>query len=415
MLFSLLLAGASVVSAAAADRCRGKGKGKIDCEPSGGFDNLVAFGDSFTDNGRLGHYIANRGSAPAAGQLHNESNVTASGGLTWAQYAAREVEARLYDYAVGGATCSNEIVARDASFIGREFPSVLEDEIPSFQADISFNSLYPSRTAENTVYALWIGTNDLGFGAFLSDSQAPGKTISDFVGCVWTVFDAIYKAGGRRFVLLNTAPLELSPLYAHPDSGGTYDSQFWGTKTQYNITQYGAKIKQYTTSVNTIFSYGVPVEASIKSRWPGATVDLFDVHSLFLDIIKTPQQFLDAPYNVTGYFRHCQATNNSNCVDQTAIGPLSGFLWFDELHPSNKAGKLASSFGQIGSIADKKATRFRHCRPLFGCCCWKLEVRNPLQLEEVKEGCRRVPNVNLIMREPLSCGSSTHQSSPCLW
>ncbi|KAK5660479.1 hypothetical protein OQA88_13027 [Cercophora sp. LCS_1] len=352
MLFSLLLAGASVVSAAAC-RGKGKGKGKGNCDAES-FTNLVAFGDSYTDNGRLVHYIVNSGSAPTAGQLHAESNVTASGGLTWVQYAAREAEATLYDYAVSGATCSNNIVARDAAFIGREFPSVLEDEIPSFTADVAFNALYPTRTAANTVYALWIGTNDLGFDAFLSDSQAPGKTITDFVGCVWSVFDAIYQTGGRRFVLLNTAPLELTPLYAKPENGGTYDSQFWGTKTQYNITEYGAKIKQYSTNVNTIFSYGVPVEASIKSRWPGATVDLFDVHSLFLDIIKTPQEFLDAPYNVTGYFRHCQATDNSNCVDQTALGPRSGFLWYDELHPTDKAGKLSSYCVKLANVADEE-------------------------------------------------------------
>ncbi|KAK4660834.1 hypothetical protein QC762_122580 [Podospora pseudocomata] len=345
MRFSIILAGASA-SIAAASRGRKS------------FDNLVAFGDSYTDNGRLGYYINNGGQAPPPGQYHSVSNTTASGGLTWAQFAAQDAGARLIDYAVSGATCSNKIVERDFAFIGRSFPSVLEDEIPSFTADVKFKSIFPNRTPENTVYALWIGTNDLGFDAFLSDSQAPGTTISDFVDCIWSVFDTIYKTGGRRFVLLNEAPLELSPLYAHPDNGGTGDSQFWNTKTNYNVTQYGQKIKQYTTNVNTIFDYGVPFQVAIKSRWPKATFDLFDVHSLLVDIYSQPQSFLDAPYNVTGYYRHCSSTG-SDCVDQTALGGLSGFLWYDELHPSTKTDEIiADHFLDVVSGKSKYGTRY---------------------------------------------------------
>ncbi|KAK4226799.1 GDSL lipase/esterase [Podospora fimiseda] len=348
MLFSLVLAGASLVAASPP-----KGNKKS------AFTNLVTFGDSFTDNGRLGYYINNAGKAPPPGQLHPESNNTASGGLTWAQYVAQSAGARLADYAIGGATCSNKIVEREFSYIGRSFPSVLEDEIPSFQADIKYKSVFTSRTEDNTVYALWIGTNDLGFDAFLSDSQAPGTTITNFVECVWSVFDAIYKTGGRRFVLLNEAPLERSPLYAPIEKGGTGDSQFWKTKSNYNTTQYSEKIKEYTTSVNTIFEYGVPFQQTIKSRWPKATFDLFDVHRLFLDIYKTPSKYLDAPYNVDSYWHQCDSAGG-NCVDQTAVGPLSGYLWYDELHPSNKADSvIANNFIDVLDGKSKYGTRWQ--------------------------------------------------------
>ncbi|KAK1752114.1 hypothetical protein QBC47DRAFT_425022 [Echria macrotheca] len=344
MLFSLLLvaAGASASSS---------------------FDTLVTFGDSYTDNGRLGYYINNGGKAPPPGQLQTESTTTASGGLNWAQYAARAVNASLVDYAVSGATCSNKLVSRYFAAIKAPFPSVLDDEIPSFEADVNFKSVFPKpRTADGTVYALWIGTNDLGYGGFLSDSQAPGTTISDYVECVWAVLDAIYKNGGRRFVLLNTAPLELAPLYAPAAAnggGGTLDSQFWANKTAYNVTEYAFKIKEYTTSVNKIFAYGVPFQVVIKSRWPGAMVDVFDVHSLIMDIVASPKTYLDAPYNVTGYWHHCLATNSSVCVDQTALGPRSGFLWYDELHPSDKTDSvIASNFVDVVAGKSKYGTRY---------------------------------------------------------
>jgi hypothetical protein len=306
------------------------------------FETLVTFGDSWTDNGRLGYYINNGGKAPPAGQMHGESTTTASGGLAWAQFAAQGADAKLMDYAVSGAVCNNQIVARNAAFIGRTFPAILDDQIPSFEADVGFKTLYPRRTGDNTVYAVWIGTNDLGFDAFLSDSQAPGKTISDFAACNFEVLDRIYKTGGRRFVLLNTGPLEKTPLYAHPDNGGTLDSQFWGTKTQYNMTEYSQKIMEYSTSVNTMLEYAVPVMATIKNRWPKATVDLFDVHSLLADIHSEPAKYLEAPHNVLSYWHQCDASG-ANCVDQ-GESP-DGYMWYDELHPSVRTSKCAFTRG----------------------------------------------------------------------
>lgn len=143
------------------------------------FENLITFGDSYTDDGRLTYYADNNGSAPPAGYLPPQVNVTASGGFAWGQFVQQYTGAAYFDYAVSGATCSNEIVSRYFSGINKPFPSVIDDEIPSFEADVAAETLYLNRTAENTVYALWIGTNDLGYGGFLSDSQAPGVS----VGC----------------------------------------------------------------------------------------------------------------------------------------------------------------------------------------------------------------------------------------
>ena len=294
---------------------------------------------SYTDNGRLAYIASNNGSNPAPGVLPPTINVTASGGLAWPQFVAQDSGARLIDYAVSGATCSNKIIARYLDAIRRPFPSVREDQISSFKADVGFKSMYPNRTAENTVYALWIGTNDLSQDAFLTDSQAPGTTITDYVNCIWEVFDNIYTTGGRRFVLLNLAPLELSPDFASLDAGGAGDSRFWPNKTLYNTTEYSYKMKEYTTNVNTMFDYGAPFHLLVKKRWPGAEFSIFDVHALIKNIFYHPKEYLDAPYNATGYYHRCSAQNQSDCVNQSEYGPLSSFLWYDELHPSEKTGK----------------------------------------------------------------------------
>ncbi|KAL8382620.1 hypothetical protein RB595_006412 [Gaeumannomyces hyphopodioides] len=208
-----------------------------------------------------------------------------------------------------------------------EFPSVLEDQIPSFKTDVDVgaDTLYGgSRTAENTVYAMWIGTNDLGgANAFLVDEHAPGATITNFTDCIWNVFDEIYSTGGRRFVLLNEAPLHLAPLYVPSAVGGIVNSTFWPTKTKYNETAYQQKILQYTTTVNTVFYYGVPFNLIVKRRWPGAKFSIFDVHSLMTDMSLNPTRYFDAPANSTGFYRHCDP-KTGKCVD--SIEPMSSFM-----------------------------------------------------------------------------------------
>lgn len=289
----------------------------------------------------MGYIINHNGENPPPGVYQDVSNVTASGGRTWGQFVEEDAGVNLIDYAISGATCSNEIIARYFDAIKRPFPSVMEDQMPSFTADVAFESLFANRTADNTVYALWIGTNDLGGGAFLNDVQTAGKTITDFVDCVWSVFDAVYKTGGRRFVLFNEAPLEQSPLYKTVEDGGAGDNQYWQDKTTTNMTENSQKILEYTTTVNTLFDYGVPFYTVVKSRWPDASFGIFNVHQLLQDIIDSPADYLDAPADATGFYHHCKATDNSDCTNSE--NPMSSFLWFDELHPSEKTGKLNSA------------------------------------------------------------------------
>lgn len=299
------------------------------------FENLVTFGDSYTDEGRLGYFFGGNG-APPAGELLPESNATSTGGYIWPRIIARNTGAKSFNYAVSGATCSDEIVARYLEGIGQNFPSVTEYELPAFEADREFEDLYGAVEADNTVYALWIGTNDLGGDrAMLTGNQVEGATLGSFVDCTFAVFDRVYEAGGRHFVLLNAVPLELSPLYQLPEEGGTGDSQFWGNKTSYDTELLKDKMLQYTTAVNSMWEYGVPFHLRLGARWPEASFTIFDVHSLFHDIIADPESYLDAPANVTGYYHHCNVDGEA-CVDSEE--PMSSFLWYDELHPSERAG-----------------------------------------------------------------------------
>ncbi|KAI0401660.1 carbohydrate esterase family 16 protein [Xylaria palmicola] len=313
--------------------------------PGAKVKNLVLFGDSYTDEGRLQYFISTGGVAPPAGTLLPTTNATSGGGYTWPYYASQKLGATKYNYAVGGAVCSNEIVYRYLESIKGPFPSVTDYEVPAFKADLEYaranrdSSLFKNRTPQNTVYALWIGTNDLGVGGFLLDQQRPGKTISDYIDCIWSAFDEIYSTGGRRFALLTQAPLELSPLYAAVENGGSGNVNFWPNKTAYDMVEYEAKMLEYTTTVNTIFDYGVPFQLLVRKRWPGASFIVFDTHQILLDIHDEPEKYLTAPANVTGFYRTCPDPSSSvGCVNSQY--PLSSFLWYDSLHPSARADEI---------------------------------------------------------------------------
>jgi hypothetical protein len=137
---------------------------------------------------------------------------------------------------VDGAVCSNDIIYRYLPSIYGPFPDVVY-EVNAFIADTKFvnastgtNTLYTNRRSDNTVYSIWIGTNDLGVDAFLTDSSLNNTVIPDYVDCIYDRFDQLYSNGARYFVLMNTAPLQLTPLYGMPDAGGVTTSQYWPDK-----------------------------------------------------------------------------------------------------------------------------------------------------------------------------------------
>lgn len=235
---------------------------------------------------------------------------------------------------VSGAFCSNEIFSRFLSGINRTFPSVLEDQIPGFLGDVAYvnastgtNTFYTDRRADNTVYALWIGTNDLGRDAFLTDSQRRGLALPALPDCFWAVFDALYAAGARRFVLFQQAPLARSPLYAAPEHGGAPASKYWRDKpTTCNATATEQKMLGNVASVNTMAAYGAPFELRVHRRWPDATIAVFDTHRLLSDIMERPAAYLDAPADAVGFYHRCDPQNDNKCTDSS--NPASSFLWW---------------------------------------------------------------------------------------
>jgi phospholipase/lecithinase/hemolysin len=270
---------------------------------------------------------------------HSQGLATASGGRSWARYASIYSETTLYNYAVSGAVCSNDVTPRLFSAINASFPDIAGYEVPAFLADANYTSPNGTRfftgTPASTAYAIWIGTNDLGNNAFLTNSQVAGKTVADYTDCVYSTVATLRAHGATHFVLLNLAPLNLLPQYALPSAGGRNVTQYFPANGR-NLTDTSFRMQQTVAALNQVYAYRSAVEAT----GGGITIANFDVHGLMTDVYQNPAEYLNGslPLNVTGVVNQCDATG-ANCVRSSSP---DSFMWYDELHPSEQTSRVVA-------------------------------------------------------------------------
>lgn len=201
--------------------------------------------------------------------------MTASGGKVWARFAVESTDVILYNYAVSGAVCSNDLTSRIYPAINRTFPGIDDYELPAFKADFPKNS--PKLNVHETLFTIWIGTNDIGGDAIISG--LPNVGLTNYTSCVIDLMADLYGYGARNFALLNLAPLEHAPLYAPDNEGGfSGPSAFWMTKGD-NATDISTRMRDLTQGGNEIYKYRIPFEVATGSL-KGAKVAVVDTYGL---------------------------------------------------------------------------------------------------------------------------------------
>lgn len=104
-------------------------------------------------------------------------------------------------FARAGATCSNKLT-------DRPFPPLTEHQLPDyFNATRNGTIPPPSIIPHETMYAIWIGTNDVGANALLTQDVGVrrGVSIVEVRKCVVDVVRALYESGARYFVIMNVS------------------------------------------------------------------------------------------------------------------------------------------------------------------------------------------------------------------
>lgn len=335
------------------------------------FRSLIVFGDSYSDESRLLYFLQHNSQPPPPGTLLPETFAGADGGRVWPRYIVQYTNqhTQLYDYAVSGGVCSNKITPRAVApgnpFL---FPDVEGYEVPAFLADKAYGKnratgkpyFSTPLSADNAVYAIYIGTNDLGVSAFLQDAERPGYSLTDYMDCVWAQVARLYDSGARHFVLMNLTPLYIAPLYANTTLHGVGPGHYWPDKPT-NHTWIYNKMFQYVKTLNSLYSYRTPYEAVVSGRFPGAEFALFDVGSVFLDVYERPSEYLNGttPLHVTGFYKQCDPTAG-NCTQSDSP---DSWLWYDELHPSEQVERvIAKEFVKVLDGKSDRARYFSGCR-----------------------------------------------------
>lgn len=117
-------------------------------------------------------------------------------------------------------------------------------------------------------------------------------------------------------------------------------------------------MKEYTSTVNSIYEYRTPYELLIAKRYPEASIAIYDVHSLLTDIYYNPTAFgLTAPAIVDHPYYLCD-TSGANCVSSSISA--DHYMWYDELHPSQQTDEaIAKEFVNVVKGDSKYATYWK--------------------------------------------------------
>lgn len=130
-----------------------------------------------------------------------------------------------------------------------------------------------------------------------------------------------------------------------------------------NRTAISIKMREMVLTSNDAFSYKIPYAAS---KLKDAKVAYFDAYQVvsnahvqngcfgktasvagsmhleadkstpqMMNIRNNPKQYLEQPYNTTGYVSHCRNRCSENyLIDDGKT--VNGFMWWDEVHPTEK-------------------------------------------------------------------------------
>ncbi len=200
------------------------------------FSSLVVFGDSLSDTGNL--FALTLGLIPEKSKYYQGRF---SNGPLWIEYLAQSLGegVTLDNYAVAGS------FSKDGSVHG------LTSQVSSYLAE---KAVQP-----DTLYTLWSGGNDL-FEGLNSPYQAAHN--------VCEALQSLLEAGAKQVLVMNLPNLGSTPRIRH---GGEYDRFFMMT------TQFNGELQ---AGVDTL-----------ARKYPGAEIYLFDVFTLFQQILDNPQFF----------------------------------------------------------------------------------------------------------------------------
>ncbi|KAK8069806.1 family 16 carbohydrate esterase [Apiospora phragmitis] len=242
---------------------------------------------------------------------------TSSNGPNWVDYLTVKYNASLlqtYNLAVGGATVDSALVKPYLPTVLSVKQQVQDVFLPTYASSVSSASSFSpcsssSSNNENglqwsgtdSLFAFWIGINDVGNSYWQDDTAALNRQI---FAAYADVVQTLYRdTGARNFVFLNREAADIAAFNA-------LSAELAADLAVANATAEGGD---------------------------AANVWAFDVHALFTQVLDRPAAYeATAGYANTTAF--CEAyqngTPNLDTLDPACGVPVNEYFWLNSLHPT---------------------------------------------------------------------------------
>ncbi|MBW4706525.1 VPLPA-CTERM sorting domain-containing protein [Roseobacter sp. YSTF-M11] len=287
------------------------------------FTSYYAFGDSLSDNGKVGPGVL---SAPSLdGRFSN--------GKVWTEILADDFEAAGNDnqnYAIGGATAGPVDTPRTPI-------STFAGQIQAFSANLFLDTAVPPffdaiEPGSNPLASVWFGANDL-FNTLegetrLEDARRAANLLTQQVAGIATATRGLFD----DFIIPNLPNLGLTPSYA-----------LFDTANQENAT-------------NATLAFNAQLKSNIADlRNAGLNIYTIDTLGLFDAVLNDPLG-PEGIYDFANVTLPCTISFASdigtNCVTDggLTLGQVDSFLFADAVHPTAATHRILAEQAQAAVV-----------------------------------------------------------------
>ncbi|KAI1338786.1 carbohydrate esterase family 16 protein [Xylariaceae sp. FL0016] len=283
----------------------------------GSIKHAFIFGDSYTQTGFNYTLTPPSPSNPLGNPAY--PGYTASNGPNWVDYLTYKYNGsflKTYNLAYGGATVDGDLVAPYMPSVLSLKQQIQDEFLPGYTGDSPTAPEAPKWSGKDSLFALWIGINDVGnsFGLGANASDALNARIFDvYAGLV----SQLYAVGGRNFVFVNVPPVDRSPATMSQGNASMAIEKA-------DIASWNRRVAGLANALKTNHTDEVNV-------WT------YDSNASFGKVLDNPASYPQTAglKNTTAY---CEAYENGTDEDDTFIAtcgiPVNQYFWLNSLHPT---------------------------------------------------------------------------------
>ncbi|KAI0839695.1 carbohydrate esterase family 16 protein [Hypoxylon sp. FL0890] len=275
------------------------------------------FGDSYTQTGF--NYTETQPSVLNPFGNPAYPGWTSSNGPNWVGFLTVKYNASMlqtYNFGYGGATVDSALIRPYLPTVLSVKQQVQDEFIPGYTGDSPIAPSAPKWTGADSVFAIWIGINDVG-NSYDSGAGSSGLLYTKVFEVYSGLVDQLYSSGARNFVFINVPPVDRSPLTV----GQGEDS----------VEAEKSAIADWNNRVS-------DTAAALKSNHTDdVNVWVYDSNKIFGEVLDNPSAYEQTAglKNTTSF---CTAYQNGT-PDENTLTPSCGiavneYFWLNNLHPT---------------------------------------------------------------------------------